>query len=106
MASGQDVIEEVLQDEIIDETDNAEMSALVSSNSLGEHGRQMTNPSELLQFFDHKLHGEKLSRQEVKAILSFLINNVEVGVLLLRYALEFSRQMRWSFGARYCACPF
>lgn len=73
----EDVIEEVLQDEIIDETDNAEMSALVSSNSLGEHGRQMTNPSELLQFFDHKLHGEKLSRQEVKAILSFLINNVE-----------------------------
>ena len=74
----QDVIEEVLQDEIIDETDNAEMSALASSSTTGEMNRQMSNPSAFLQFFDHKLHGQKLSQQEVKAISSFLINHEEV----------------------------
>ncbi|CAD7699841.1 unnamed protein product [Ostreobium quekettii] len=71
----EDVIEEVLQDEIIDETDNLEMAG---TGGIGEQGRKGSSAtSEFLQFFDHKLHGEKLSQQEVKAITSFLISNEE-----------------------------
>lgn len=72
IARFQDVLEEVLQDEIMDETDNG---PIIGASACVQREKSM---STFLKFFDHKLHASRISTEEIKAICAFLVSNVEV----------------------------
>ena len=82
----EDVIEALIKDEILDETDNYvnvnDTSTLVE-RAVNFRG---ADPTKFMSLFEHKIHEEeKLSKNEVSAIVAFLSSNVPEFKQLARY---------------------
>jgi hypothetical protein len=72
----EDVLEEVIQDEIIDETDNFESNEQ-SIPVVRRPGRDRPDVSAYLALFEHKIRDQnKLSPAEVQAVSAFLLTAI------------------------------
>jgi metal transporter CNNM len=84
----EDVIEALIKDEILDESDNFvdvnDTSTLIEKR-VSFRG---ADPTKFMSLFEHKIHEEgKLSKNEVSAILAFLSSNVPEFKKLAKYDL-------------------
>eukprot|EP01023_Acetabularia_acetabulum_P016613 TRINITY_DN18204_c0_g1_i1.p1 TRINITY_DN18204_c0_g1~~TRINITY_DN18204_c0_g1_i1.p1 ORF type:complete len:701 (-),score=110.20 TRINITY_DN18204_c0_g1_i1:329-2431(-) len=71
----EDVLEEVIQAEIVDESD---MFVSNDSQKRVKHGRERPDIAAFMTMFDHRIRDStRLSNQEVQAVCAFLIANVK-----------------------------